>query len=125
MPDKAVPWVINRADFDNNAIWVLEGQITDDSFGQRFFRKNFTLGDSHFFSAVWHDSKSGKDFTTFTMTISDFAGNKKIWTKDLEVNDTAPLQKDLGRSNLPNITPSETLIALIDSDPLIPPKKKG
>ncbi len=124
VPAKVVPWVINRADFDNNATWTLEGQITDDSFGERFFRKNFALGDKHFFSDLWVDKTSAKTYTTFTMTFTDFAGNKKIWTKDLEVNDTAALQKDLGRKNLPNITPSETLIALIDADPLIPPKKK-
>jgi hypothetical protein len=57
------------------------------------------------------------------MTITDFAGNKTVWTHDLEVTDTAPLQKDLGRKYLPDIIPSETLIALIDADPSIPKKK--
>jgi hypothetical protein len=44
--------------------------------------------------------------------------------RDLELTDTATLLKDLGRKNLPDIKPSETLIALIDADPIIPPKKK-
>jgi hypothetical protein len=126
VPAKDQVWTINTADFNNNAIWVLQGEITDDSFGQRFFRKNFTLGDTHFFSALFQ--KTGADgklhtYTTFSMTITDFAGNKTVWTHDLEVTDTAPLQKDLGRKYLPDIIPSETLIALIDSDPSIPKKK--
>lgn len=117
-----VPLIINTADFNNHAIWKLEGQVTDDSFGSRFFRKNFTLGDTHFFSAFFQ-KPDGKSYTTFSMTITDLAGNSKIWKLDLQVSDSAPLQKDLGRTYLPDIIPSDTLIALITIDPVIPPKK--
>jgi hypothetical protein len=123
-PDASVPWTINKADFDNNATWVLSGQITDDSFGSKFFRKNFTLGDAHFFSPITTNA-DGSMHSTFSMTITDYAGNKTVWTHDILITLTARLQQNLGQRNLPNIIPSETVIALIDSDPLIPPKKNS
>jgi hypothetical protein len=126
VPDAKQGWLINKADFDNNAIWVLTGEITDDSFGQRFFRHNFTLGDTHFFSPLHASTDQlGNPIvvTTFTMTVVDYAGNKTVWSHDLVVTLDAPLQKDLGRKFLPDITPSETIILLIDSDPSIPKKK--
>lgn len=110
--DPKVPLLINRADYDNGATWVLEGHIDDDSFGSIFFRKNFSLNDKKYF----HLDPANPNHLIFQMPIQDFAGNKTIVTIDLTLSDTAPLQKDLGRKDLPEILPSETLIILLDPD---------
>jgi hypothetical protein len=110
----SVPLVINRADFNNGATWVLEGNVVDDSFGKIFFRKDFTLNDSRYFKLDPADPTGNT--LLFSMIIQDFAGNKTTVVIRLTLTDTAPLQKDLGRKNLPEILPSETLIFLLDPD---------
>ena len=52
-------------------------------------------------------------FVTLTFTVSDYAGNKFLVSTDLTVTFTATLIKDLGRLNLPTITPSVTLLKLL------------
>ena len=120
--DSGVPTTINVADVNNGATWVLQGNIYDDSFGRMFFRKNFSLSDKKYFTPVF-DASNNMVELDFSMVIKDFAGNATVYTLKLTVNATAPLQGDLGRKNLPDITPSVTVIALIDWT--IPPPDKS
>jgi hypothetical protein len=107
-----VPGVINKADIDNGSTFVVEGYIVDDSFGKKFFRASFELNDATHFSAI-QTRPDGSMYVTLTFTVSDYAGNKFVVTTDLTVTLTATLLKDIGRLNLPTITPSTTLLKLL------------
>jgi hypothetical protein len=114
-----VPLTINRADWDNGANWVISGIVSDDSFGSRGFELNVKLGDPKFFpDGVLHDAQG--DYVIFKVIIRDMAGNQTLIAITLRLSATAPLQKDLGRKDLPDIIPSPTLIAILD--PNVPPK---
>jgi hypothetical protein len=107
-----VPGVINKADIDNGSTFEGEGYIVDDSFGKKFFRQSFKLNDPTHFSAI-KTRPDGSMYVTLTFVVTDNAGNSFKVTTDLTVTFTAILIKDLGRKNLPTITPSVTLLELI------------
>ena len=74
------------------------------AYGQIFLLKQYfivTDGQGHVYQATERllrilrdrtdDANSGKDDTTFNLTITDFAGEKKMCIKNLEVSETAAL----------------------------------
>jgi hypothetical protein len=107
-----VPGVINKADIDNGATFTVQGYIVDDSFGKKFFSASFKLNDATHFSAI-QTRPDGSMFVTLTFVVTDYAGNSFKATTELTVTFTATLIKDLGRKNLPTITPSLTLLELL------------
>jgi hypothetical protein len=107
-----VPGTINKADIDNGASFLVEGDILDNSFGRMHFRQSFRLNDASHVSPV-QTRADGSRFVTLSFTIHDFAGNTYLVSMDLTVTDTATLLQDIGRLNLPTIAPSRTLVALL------------
>ena len=110
--DPKSPTTINQADLDNGSTFVVEGIVSDDSFGTMHFRQSFKLNDPQHVSATQTDATGS--FVILTFTIKDFAGNTTNVHLRLDISPTATLIKDLGRKNLPTIPPSPTLKALVN-----------
>jgi hypothetical protein len=139
---KSSPLTVNKADVDNGSTYFLAGNILDDSFGSRDFRINFKLNDTKYIANGIQTDSQGNMYVAVRLVIKDFAGNKATQVISdpnfktdasvlapeagvvkviLQVTTTAPLLAALGQKNLPPIIPSETLIALLDGQVLIPP----
>jgi G8 domain-containing protein len=115
VPAANMPTTINQADIDNGSTLVIQGDIVDDSFGTRHVYQTINLNDPNHVSAVQTDA-TGK-FVIVSFTIKDFAGNATTIHLRFDVSDTAILIKDIGRKDLPTITPSDTLKALLSTPP--------
>src|SRR5262249_48187321 len=98
-----VPSVVNQADIDNGASFVIQGTIVDNSFGRRSFYTSVRLNDARSVTL------NADGTLTIAFTIKDLAGNTTVVTLTLQVSRTATLVKDLGRINLPTIEASATL----------------
>jgi hypothetical protein len=109
------PTTINQADLDNGSTLVIQGSIIDDSFGSRHVYQEIKLNDPNHVSAVQSDAV-GK-FVIISFTVKDFAGNATVIHLRFDVSDTAILIKDIGRKDLPTISPSDTLKALLNTPP--------
>ncbi len=107
-----MPGTINKADLDNGATLMVDGQVLDDSFGMLHFQQSIKLNDSKFVSAL-KTRADGTQYVTITITIQDWAKNKTIVNIDLNVTLTATLLKDIGRKDDPFFVSSNTLLALI------------
>ncbi len=103
---------VNLADIENGSMFVIQGNILDDSFGSRSFFMMVALNDPKYFSGV-QTAADGSRFITLSFVVKDFAGNATTVKLNLPVTQTSTLQKDLGRKNLPTIRPSHTLQALL------------
>lgn len=107
-----VPTTVNKADIDNGANFVIAGVVLDDSIGSKNFNMNVRLNDPKFVSPI-QTALDGSQFVILSFAIKDFAGNTTLVTRTLTVTFIAPLQKDLGRRNLPTMDPSVTLLELL------------
>lgn len=107
-----MPGTINKADLDNGATLMVDGQLLDDSFGTMHFQQSIKLNDTKYVSAL-KTRADGTQYVTITITVEDWAHNKKIVNIDLNVTLTATLLKDIGRRDDPFFVPSTTLKALI------------
>ena len=108
----SMPTTINKADLDNGATFLVDGQLLDDSFGTKHFQQTIKLNDPKFVSAL-QTHADGTLFVTVTLVVEDFANNKTIVKIDLNVSLTATLLKDIGRKNDPFFVSSKTLLGLI------------
>ena len=109
-----MPTTINRADWVNGSNWVLAGTISDDSFGSRTFRLNVKLGSPEFFpDGLLHDAQG--DYAVFRITLKDAAGNQRLIAITVRITATAPLLPGPGTAKQPNIIPSDTLLAILDT----------
>jgi hypothetical protein len=109
---KGVPTTINRADLDTGASLQIDGNILDNSFGQKHFTLTIKLNDASHVSAI-KTRADGSQYVTLSFTVTDNAGNKYLASLDLTVTDTATLVRDIGIKNIPTVMPSITLQALI------------
>src|SRR5262249_47432992 len=117
------PTTLNLADWANGSTWVFAGTINDDSVGSMPLRLSVKLGSTTYFpDGVLTDANGA--YVGFKLIIADLAGNQTTLAIPLPLTANAPLPKDLGRKNLPDIIPSDTLIFLIDVV-VVPPKKKN
>ncbi len=107
-----MPGVINKADLDNGATLLIDGQLVDNSFGTRHFQQTIKLNDAKYVSAL-KTRADGSQFVTITLTIMDNAKNISTVHIDLNVTLTATLLKDIGRRDDPFFVSSETLLALL------------
>src|SRR5262249_19312784 len=107
--DASVPTTLNAADWSNGSIWQVRGTIYDDSVGSLLLAKNVKLGDIRYFpEGVLNDANGA--YVVFRLIIADYAGNQNSLAITLRLNANATLLKDLGRKNVPDIIPSDTLI---------------
>ena len=141
---KNVPSSLNRVDVINGATFNLEGIIADD-FAPIDYRRSFRLNDRTYIRDGLQTDSQGNQYVVIRLTIKDFAGNKTTQVISdptfridssvlapesgvvkvvLQVRTTDPLLSSLGNRSLPAIVPSETLIALVSGDFLIPPPDK-
>ncbi|MBC7817735.1 MAG: hypothetical protein IAG10_12650, partial [Planctomycetaceae bacterium] len=102
----------NKADLDNGATLLVDGQLLDDSFGTLHFQQSIKLNDLKFVSAL-KTRADGTQYVTITITVQDWAKNKTIVNIDLNVTLTATLLKDIGRKDDPFFVSSNTLLGLI------------
>jgi hypothetical protein len=102
---------INIADLNNGSSFVVQGSIVDNSTGKTHFWQSFKLNDAEHVSALQTDALGS--FVVLTFTIKDKAGNATLVHLRLNVSNEAILIKDEGRKDLPTITPSITLEALL------------
>jgi hypothetical protein len=109
------PLVVNRADVNNGSTYYVTGRIIDDSFGSKDFQIGIALNDpKHVLPVYLADGKTvDPNHIDLTFTIQDNAHNTYQVTIELTVSDTAVLLKDIGRKDLPFITPSSTLLSLV------------
>jgi hypothetical protein len=101
------PLLVNQADVDNGSTYFISGDIVDASFGKKHFEIGIKLNDAS------HVTVLDANHIQLTFVVTDNAGNKYTALVELTVTNDAVLLKDIGRKDLPTITPSLTLIALI------------
>ena len=109
--DPKLSTTINAADLANGSSFVVQGSVIDNSTGRTHFWQSFKLNDAEHVSALQSDPNGA--FVVLTFTIKDKAGNGTIVHLRLNVSNEAILIKDIGRKDLPTITPSITLEALL------------
>jgi hypothetical protein len=120
-PAASTPATLNQADIDNGSSIVIQGTITDDSFGTRNFYQTFKFNNPTSTTpgpfTYTRDPVTGYiTSATLSFTITDFAGNKWVVNIIFAVAQNATLIQDIGRTTQPTIKVSVTLAALLSTD---------
>jgi hypothetical protein len=107
--------VINQADLDSGAVFLIDGRLTDDSIGRVHISLTVKLNDKRYVSNE-HTRADGSKFITVSFAITDFAGNTTLAHFKVNVTTTAKRLKDYYGQNVRSyIDPATTLAAFFPS----------